>query len=346
MIDKYLMATVREVIRETSDAHTLVFEKPSDSFHYESGQFLTLLFSIGGQQVRRSYSLCTCSITDRYPAVTVKRVNGGLVSNHICDNIKAGDKIEIQAPAGVFILKKAVHKKALFLAGGSGITPIMAMLREALHRNLFETIELVYANRNEQSIIFKEGLSDLALKYPTQLRITHLISEPAQAQAFSGLPTVSMMKEVYVHLGIAKDSDVFTCGPTPFMDAAIEAAIAFGISSEYIHRESFVSLAPPVNAAAVPQGDGVGDVTIKYMGSTYKFNVPETKSILQAAMDANIDLPFSCQSGLCTACMGKCTSGKVHMEGGDGLSKKEIEKGFVLTCVGHPVSPNVVIEID
>jgi len=347
---------VKQVIRETKDAVTLVFHKPSDIRTYKPGQFLTFLLNVNGENLRRSYSLSSSPDTDTDLAVTVKTVLNGKASNYLCSSVKVGDFLDVQAPAGVFTLEKAQTDQLILVGAGSGITPLMGILKTALASKRFSRVVLVFGNRDEEHIIFYKELEALASYHDTLFEVHHVLSQPKNVamHAHEGRITQSGLIKLLENVdGLdVKKADVFTCGPEGMMQEVFKAAEILGINSERVHKESFVSVvdhsgAQTASVADTPAAAGSPDVvTVIYQGSEYKVNVKPKKSILISALDQGIDLPFSCQSGLCTACMGKCTSGKVKMDNPDGLSKKEIEQGFVLTCVGFPVTPNVVIEIE
>lgn len=352
-MSQYLNLKVKEVVKETEDAVTLVFEKPVDPVSYKSGQFLTLIIPINGEKLRRSYSLCSAFGVDEEMAVTVKRVTHGKVSNFVADNLHANTLIEVMQPMGNFVFQPDYHKKRdiVLLGAGSGITPLMSILKAALNQEPQSNVYLVYGNRNENSIIFKNQINSLKQEHGERLKVIHVLSQPINPGT---VPSGRLNRSLIIKLlesfnSLSKEkAEYYVCGPEGMMDEALEALKILNVHNEQIHKESFItSGAEAKSGQVVPENQsGPKEVTIIYQGSEYKVTVPEGKSILQSALDEDIDLPFSCQSGLCTACMGKCTSGKVHLEEQDGLSENEINAGFVLTCVGHPVTGDVVIEID
>lgn len=348
----YFNLTVKEVIRETADATTLVFDGSGQQISYKPGQFLTLILNIQGESVRRSYSLCTYDKVDKDPAVTVKRVQNGKASNYILDQIKKGDVIEAMEAMGTFTIDADYHKQrnVVLIGAGSGITPLMSIAKAVLKEEPLSKIYLLYGNRNEQTVIFASQLDQLKQEHNERLNLVHVFSQPIEDVAHSGRLNRSLiLKNIESFAGLnPTQAEYFICGPKGMMDEALYALKVLNIQDDKIHKESFLSAnEKPSAGTIVPEDqDGPKEVTIMYQGSEYKVIVPVDKTILEAALDQDIDLPFSCQSGMCTACMGKCTSGKVHLNDPDGLSQKEIDQGFVLTCVGHPVSGNVVIEID
>jgi ring-1,2-phenylacetyl-CoA epoxidase subunit PaaE len=353
-MSQYYHLKVREVIKETADAVTLVFDHPAEKIEYKSGQFLTLMPEINGKKERRSYSLCSSPSLDSYLAVTVKRVVNGLVSNFICDQMKAGDTIEVMRPMGVFTFTPDYHLKRniVLIGAGSGITPLMSILKTVLSEEPQSNVMLVYGNRNEDSIIFKKNLEALKAEHQDRLQMVHVLSQPLNKSytPTGRLNRSNIIKAFESNQNLLVSRAMFyLCGPEGMMQEALEALNMLSVPKENIFKESFVSTTEKdstPSVAAETSAGGDHEVTILYQGSEYKFVVPQGKYILETAQDKNIDLPFSCQSGMCTACMGKCVSGKVHMDDPDGLSEREIQNGAVLTCVGKPVTSNVVIEID
>ncbi len=376
--DKYVQLQVREIIKETADAITIVFEKPAHGLAYEPGQFLTLIIPIEGREIRRSYSLCSSPMTDPYPAVTVKRVASGKVSNYLNDTLQIGDQLRVMQPMGVFTTPLAAENQrhVVMFGGGSGITPLMSLIKSMLHAEPHSKISLIYANRHAESIIFKNQLKALSQQYPERFQIIHVLEETSGALAcLGGLITAERVPELLTQLRLQEPvADYFICGPQGMMDQVTEALRQLEIPPHQIHKESFVSsessrksepqpsqeekIEPTQQATwDAPQPIGAYqtfkekatetfEVTIMYEGETYRFAVEPESTILQTALALDIDLPYSCQSGICTACMGKCTSGRVKLDEEDSLTEEDLQQGYVLTCVGHPLTSDVVIKID
>lgn len=348
---KYFHLKVKEVIRETADTITISFWHPlNEMIKYESGQFLTLIPVINGQKVRRSYSMSSSPHAETSPAVTVKRVTDGLVSNWLNDNVKEGDFIEIMEPMGHFkITPDAQNSRTIVLIGaGSGITPLMSIAKTVLKVEAQSRVVLLYGSRDEANIIFKKQLDELVAQYGSRFVVTHSLSRPTgQWDGQEGRINTNFILDQLraVPSFNPANTECFLCGPEGLIDASKKALATFNVPESKVHKESFFHAA----SAEPEEEDGSlkkQEVTVLYEGSEYKFEVAPHQTILEAALDLDIDLPYSCQAGMCTACMGKCTSGKVKLDEEDGLTKSEIEKGFVLTCVAHPLSKNVVIEID
>ena len=370
---------VKEVVRETKDAINIVFDQPD--LTYEPGQFLTLILNIEGEEVRRSYSLCTSPYTDEYPAVTVKRVASGKVSNYLNDTLQAGDTIKIQAPAGTFTteLRSEQARHLVMFGGGSGITPLMSLIKSVLDKEPQSKISLIYANRDEESIIFREHLHQLQSRFADRFHLTHILETPDTLLVCQGgLITPERVPDLLADLPFsAQTTEYFLCGPQGMMDNVLEALRTLDISANLIHKESFVATptkSPTKSPAKSENGQSdaktevssnwdtetsVGalgndavpvteahEVTVIFEGETHQFTVEPDSTILETAIALDIDLPYSCQSGICTACMGKCKSGRMKLDETDALTEDDLREGYVLTCVGHPLTSNVVIEID
>lgn len=353
---KYLKLKVKKVVRETSDSISIYFEHPEKPINYKSGQFLTFILNINGEKVRRAYSLCTSPYCDEFMGVTVKRVEKGLVSNYLNDNIKAGDVIEIMQPMGVFTPEVGEkHQRHMVLLGaGSGITPLISIAKTILVKEPQSRVSLIYANRDEDSIIFKDALDKLELGYKDRFKVIHVLDHPkGEWEGPSGLLNNHALRLLLSRLPDwgGDKTEYYMCGPEGFMHVVTETLQLMEVPKERIFKESFVAGSSEKdedkleNDASLIKKDIAHEVTVIYDGEEYKFTVEPGTSILQTALSKDIDLPYSCQSGLCTACRGKCISGKVRMDEEEGLSEQEINDGYVLTCVGHPITPDVVIEI-
>ena len=347
---QYYKLKIREVVKETADAISIVFENPpSGKMQYKAGQFLTLILPIEGKSVRRAYSLCSSPYVDEYPAVAIKRVEGGLVSNYLNDHAKAGDEIEIMEPMGNFTTEIEASKKRhlIMFAGGSGITPMMDLVQSLLSQESESIASLIYANRNEHSIIFQDKIKSLQASYGDRLHVHHVLDEaPMNWQGPSGLLNPGIIKELFAQIPDwgADKTTYLMCGPEGMMVNVETILTSMNIAKDRIFKESFVS--GTINKEEkVASTSGAHTVKILYDGEEYEIEVAADSTILETALDQDIDLPFSCLSGLCTACSGICTSGQVKMTEEEGLSASEQAAGYVLTCEGHKLTDDVVIEI-
>jgi ring-1,2-phenylacetyl-CoA epoxidase subunit PaaE len=349
----YFDLTVKNVIQETRDAISIVFEQPENKINYKSGQFLTLIASVNGKDVRRAYSLCSSPFVDADMAVMVKRVDNGLMSNWLPDNLKPGQKLKVMEPMGQFTTEFSKDNKRHFVmfGGGSGITPMMSIIKSTLNQEPESICSLIYCNRDIDSIIFKEELSRLETKYEGRLHVIHILDNaPMNWQGLSGLLNRDMLIKLFERIpdwGLEKTTYLM-CGPEGMMKNVDVLLAEHKIPKDKIHKESFVqgTIDKALKKEEAPISEiKAREVTIHYDSQEFKVMVDPKSTILFSALDQGIDLPYSCQSGLCTACRGRAISGKVKMDEEEGLSQSERDEGYVLTCVGHPMTDDVVIEI-
>ena len=350
--NQYSALKIREIVKETADTVTLYFEQPEPFLEYKAGQYITVILDINGKEERRSYSLCTSPYVDAYPGITVKRVKGGLVSNYLNDNMRPGKTIDIMKPMGNFTT--TYHSKNqrhfVMVAGGSGITPIMGITKSVLVNEPQTKVTLLYCSRSEQDIIFKNQLESLVSKYEGRLTVIHNLSQPgADWKGLKGRLDASKV-EGLLKGQIGEIAECYLCGPEGLMDSASSALKTLGVKEEAIHRESFfsdlTSKEEELKAAGKLSPELTREVEVIVDGESYHFEVPAGKTILDAGLDHDVDMPYSCQSGLCTACRGRLLSGQVDMIEDAGLSKTEIEEGYILCCSAKPASSDIKIIIE
>lgn len=337
------LVTVRAVIQETEDTVTLVFERSPYLLDYKAGQFITFIVDIEGEMLRRSYSLATCSDIDRYPAITVKHIAGGKVSNYLNSEVGIGDELEVLPVAGSFVLPDVFPKsyRGVFVAGGSGITPIFSLMKDLLYREEYTEAMLVYASRDEEHIIYADWLRELEDRYGVRVRVVHVLSRASDGwKGMRGRLSSSGLAKLLLGYGLGEDVHYFLCGPQGLMELARDTFRLLGIAESHIHQESFVL---KKGEKKVPM---VSKVTIHYEGEGYDCEVDAGTTLLDAALDVGVDVPFSCSSGMCNACRARCVEGKVRMVEDEGLTEEEKEEGYVLTCVGYAASERVVLEVD
>ncbi len=333
---------VSSVVPETSDTVSLVFEIPGplrDTFDYEAGQFCTFRIPVGGTDLLRCYSMSSAPEVDPELTVTVKRVPGGAVSNWINDNVAAGDEIEATRPAGVFRLVDATEDLVAF-AAGSGITPVLSLVKSAL-ASTGSRIRMLYANRDRESIIFREVLGSLVAEYPERLEVVHHLDIE------QGFPDDASVRE-FVGAGIPVGAQVFICGPTPFMDVTEGAMLDLGVDSSRIHVERFTPAAEPdppaIDSAGTTDGAASAEsavVTVELDGRIESVEHRPGTTVLQVARQVGLSPPYSCESGSCATCMARLVDGTVEMHVNDVLTVDEVDEGWVLTCQSVPTSPTV-----
>lgn len=360
-MSKFFPLKVSNIIRETADANTIVFEKPAGAdFEYKPGQYLTLKADINGESTRRAYSLCSSPITDPALAVTVKRVEGGVMSNYLPDHLKVGDVMEVLPPMGNFVVELDAGKfqHYVLIAGGSGITPLMSIAKSVLQEEPYSKVSLFYANRDVESIIFRKELMEMEATYADRIKVVHnLDTAPADWTGLTGVPNRMQLFPVMQDI-IDRDNlpkVFYMCGPLGMMEEA-QAALSFmGVSPDQIKRELFTApqktaeAESAVAAAATDNGEvegKPGDYSILVMldGDEKTVEVKQSVTILEAVLDAGMDPPYACQMGVCTTCRAKTHVGTVEMEEDEGLSDSEIADGYILTCMAHPMTPNCKIE--
>jgi len=337
--NRFMTLQIKEVVNIARDAVNLVFEKPDEDFQYQPGQFITLIDTVDGKKIRRAYSLNSTPFEDEYPAVTVKRVKEGILSNHINDAYTTGQEVQIMEPMGLFTIDYDADKEtpAVFIGGGSGITPLISLIRSILIKEPKRKIALLYANRSEEYIIFKDKLEQLAEQYSDRLTVKHVL------ETEEGRPTPAMIND-WVKEGHWQASEFFICGPQPMMDVVKEGLNAAGVSAGQMKMESFeAGKTSPKTIIADESEDS--QVTIILDDEEYDISVPANRNILEVGLDEGIDMPYSCQSGMCTACRGKCLEGDVTTDEVEGLSQEELDEGYRLLCIGKPIGDKLRIEI-
>ena len=337
---------VADVVEETSDARSLVFavpdgvEIPADRLRYSPGQFLTLRVpSDRTGSVARCYSLCSSPFTDDQLTVTVKRTVDGYASNWLCDNAHPGMKIHVLAPSGTFV-PRTLDQDFLLLAAGSGITPMMSICKSALSEG-GGTVVLIYANRDENSVIFAGALRELSAKYPDRLTVVHWL------ETVQGLPTAAALAGL---AGPYIGRDAYICGPGPFMAAAEEALKNSDAPAHKIHIEVFKSLESDPFAAVVIEEDdsdeGPATAIVTLDGERHEVRWPRSAKLLDVLLDKGLDAPFSCREGHCGACAVLKKSGEVAMEVNDVLEASDLEEGLILGCQSRPMSDSVEVTYD
>jgi 3-ketosteroid 9alpha-monooxygenase subunit B len=336
---------IADVLAETDDARSLVFsvpdgaDVPADRLRYAPGQFLTLRVpSDRTGSVARCYSLCSSPFTDDALTVTVKRTADGYASNWLCDHAHPGMRIHVLAPSGTFV-PKTLDDDFLLLAAGSGITPIMSICKSALSEGSGQVV-LVYANRDDRSVIFADALRELAAKYPDRLTVLHWL------ESLQGLPSATALAQL---AGPFTERQAFICGPGPFMAAAREALETLKVPVQQVHIEIFKSLETDPFVAVKIEDEGnepPATAVVELDGETHTVSWPRRAKLLDVLLDAGLDAPFSCREGHCGACATTLRSGKVNMEVNDVLEQQDLDDGLILACQSHPETDSVEVTYD
>lgn len=340
--DGFYTLTVSDIRQEANDAFTIQFDNIPYIFKdFSAGQHLTIKVNINGKTLYRTFSISSIPNTDNFLTLTIKRIKGGIVTNYLSDNLKAGDTLEATAPSGQFYLtpEPAHQKHYVMIAGGSGITPIYSMIGTILKFEPKSKITLLYANRNSKSIIFKEHFDKWLIQFSGQLEIKHFLSEEENPTHFvKGFITKVSLEELVNRYGKGK-LDFYLCGPEIMTNKLIEDLAYLGVSKHQVHRELFLIAAQNEITTSLN-----ATITAKIFGKTYHFSTNAGKTILQSGLELQIPLPYSCQSGLCGTCKMKCTAGKVTMLNNQVLSEQDIKAGYVLTCQALPETEKITIQ--
>ena len=343
---------VIDIKNETSDTVSVAFEIPEggkSTFDFTSGQYLTLKFNINGNEERRSYSMCSSPFSGEPIRIAVKRVDKGLVSNHINDVIKVGDQIEVMSPQGNFTLETSLEQKTyVAFAAGSGITPIWSMIKSVLDNEPGSKFVLFYGNKTSDSTIFKNEIDSLT---GDRLSVYHILSREETGNSITNgrIDKNKATELLKSNLDLLKSKAFFMCGPEEMIFNVKDVLQTLGVSEDKIKFELFTT---PVLLAAekeveVSNFTGTAKVKVIYDEEETEFELASVgENVLEAAMRNDVDAPFSCKGAVCCTCKAKVTEGKMIMDANYALSDEEVAEGFVLACQAHPASENVVIDFD
>jgi ring-1,2-phenylacetyl-CoA epoxidase subunit PaaE len=350
---------ISKIQKETEDALSISFSIPEDlkkEFQYKQGQYLTLKFDLNGKEQRRAYSMSSSPL-EKDLTVTVKRVQKGLVSTHMTTQLAVGTTVAVMPPQGRFFTPADVtNRKNYYMIGaGSGITPLLSMIKTIVETEPQSVVYLLYSNRNEESIIFKQQLDELQTRYVNQLYVEHILSQPKREKS-GGLfgvfskgtlnwqGKVGRISEDVLEKWLQdapkthKQSEVFICGPDAMMKTAEKTMLGKGFDATNIHTEHFSS----VETEKSENLKGA-KVNVQLRGESIDFVATEGKTILEMLIDLKKDAPYSCTSGACSTCIAKVTKGTVKMDACYALDDDEVAAGYILTCQAHPTSSEVEI---
>ena len=354
---------VSNITPEAAGAVAITFQVPENlrsGFNFKAGQFLTLRATIDGNDVRRSYSISSSQnsyVQNGTLEVGIRPVQGGVFSNWAATQLKVGDVLRVMPADGRFIVQRprAIHRVGF--AAGSGITPILSILASTLEEQTESKFTLVYGNRRMDSVMFNEALQDLKDRYPNRLTLIHVLSRQAQeVPLLEGRIDEAKVKEIVNSLLPAASMDeVFICGPEAMIEATEKALLEVGVPERNIRTERFTS--PTLEALPAearkqvvlghsPESKGDVALTIVLDGKKHQMQMSATDKILDVALAAGLDLPYSCKGGVCCTCRAKVMQGSVVMEKNFTLEKWEAEQGFVLSCQAKPTSKEVVMSFD
>ncbi len=356
---------IKNLRHETSDCVSIAFDVPDHikpKFNFIQGQYLTLKTTIGGEEIRRSYSICS-SPCEGELRIAVKRVEGGIFSTFANQKLKKGDILEVAAPDGRFYPTQKTHpevaqKHYVLIAAGSGITPILSILKTALQTEPQSEVSLIYGNRNTASIIFREDIEGLKNKYMERLRVFHVLSrERMDSDLFHGRIDSPKIKQIFDKIpdilrGLipkprgGQMTQFFICGPEDMINDVRNALIERGIDRHNIHFELFGTNKKAATINHSLSEKVISVATIRLDGVSFDVPIHEGEAVLDAALAVGADLPFACKGGVCCTCRAKLTEGGVEMDVTYALDPEEVESGFILTCQSHPKTAKITVNFD
>lgn len=336
---------VQEIRRETGDTITLCFKQPAlRKIRYLAGQYISLSFRINGRKYTRPYSFSSSPSGDVFLETTIKRIPNGILSNYIHNNVQVGDVVEVLEPMGDFVHQiEETFDEIYFWGVGSGITPLISIIKEVLISNSDTKVNLVYGNKNFESTIFLELINELLVKYSDQLTVWHFHSQYAHSENHHFVKSGRINKDFILELLKSKDvkkTKHYICGPKDLKATITAALLQIDCPQDHIFSEEFELVKNPKDFEDIE----THTVNIKFQGNEIPVEVEKGKSVLEAALDAGIELPYSCQTGSCSQCTGKANEGDLKMI---GLAKErtDLQKGEFLLCCSHPLKENVCIEV-
>ena len=354
-MQKYKMICPRrKVIRETKDAVTITFDISESGFNYLPGQFINVSMVINGEKITRSYSLSSSPDLDPYPAITVKRVTDGLMSNYLVDYAEQIPELEIEGPYGAFVPSESSYQSGhiVLLSGGSGITPLLSIAKSLLSKSAGVQLTLIYANRNWSDAIFTAAIETLALEYKDRLTVFHALSrQEGPKPSFTGtliedrlskLLVKKLLKQVTA--GKQSGTHYFICGPSGLMKVYHDVLKSLQVSETDIFIERFTAEDEILEKLSLPQI--TREVLVHFYEQTHLIEIPPATSLLSAALKEGISFGHSCKSGTCGSCVALLTSGKVSMLKNYALTENEVAQGMILLCQSYPLSEDITIEFD
>ena len=352
MSTRFEKVRIKQVRKETDDCVSILFDIPASlekQFTYLPGQHITLRTFINDEEIRRTYSLCSSPLHNEW-RVAVKKLDFGVFSAFANHTLKSGDEIEIMPPLGHFVLHHSNEEKQyIFFAAGSGITPVLSILKTGLAQQPNSNFILVYGNKNRQSIIFKEEIEALKNKYVERFQIMYILSrEQTEAPINEGRINAEKCSHLFKTLLSLNADDFFICGPEEMIFRVRDFLEEKGVEQKKIHFELFNTITvEKKNFNVSDESAQSSHIQIKLDGRSFEFDLPyNSKTILDAALSSGADLPYACKGGVCTTCKAKLLKGNVQMNVNYGLEPEEVAAGFILTCQSHPTTENVVIDFD
>ncbi|MCG8205878.1 ferredoxin--NADP reductase [Tenacibaculum finnmarkense] len=339
---------IEKIIKETADAVSILFTVPAElkeAYTFIAGQYVTIKASINGQEIRRAYSICASPKSNQIK-VAVKAVEKGLFSTYATTQLKENTVLEVSEPEGKFVLEPKAAKNYLAFAAGSGITPVLSMIKAVLEKEVSSTFTLVFGNKKAESTIFYDELNGLSEAYPKQFNLHYIFSKEAVSNSKFGRIDKGHVNYFVknIHKAISFDA-TYICGPEEMINLVSETLQEANFDKENIHFELFTASATATEIPAA-SSDGKSEITVLLDDEETTFSMDKTDTLLAASLRNKLDAPYSCQGGVCSSCIAKVTQGKAVMSKNSILSDDELEDGFVLTCVAHPCTPKLVLDFD
>lgn len=338
---------IQEIKQETANAVSVVFDIPENlksNFSFTAGQYITLQQEIEGSAIRRAYSICSTPKSDEV-RVAIKAVENGTFSTYATSHLKIGDEIEITAPEGRFLLQPEANKNYIAFAAGSGITPILSMVKSVLENEPSSTFTLIYGNKSAADTIFYDELNALKETYTTQLKLHYIFSREDVKNQLRGRIDKSVTNYFVKNMYKETSFDAaFLCGPEEMIAIVSSTLKGNNFSSENIHFELFTAAVDEEAAAEIKEG--TTEITVLLDDEETTFTMQQTDDILAASLRKDLDAPYSCQGGVCSSCLAKVTAGKAVMVKNSILTDSEVEEGLILTCQAHPTTSKITIDFD
>lgn len=351
MLMEFYKLPVIQKKQETVNSCSLFFNIPenlAENFKYKAGQYLTIKIQLENREERRAYSISSAPNLDDLVRITIKNIDGGLVSSYLVNNVHEGDILEIMPPQGNFTVDPdpSNQKTYILIAAGSGITPLYSIAKTILHFEPNSKVILFYSNRKPSDIIFYDELKDLEHSFAGNLKILHFISQnPDKQKYYDRLNPIMFEELLKENLHSSDDVDFYLCGPTSFMQMVESKLLEMNFAQEKIHKESFTADVEKSNETEYFEYQD-RKIKIKVYGQEYEILVEKGDNIITAGIKNGLILPYSCQIGACSTCRAMLVSGKVNMHVREGLTDNEIKQGYILTCQSYPLTDDVVIDFD
>lgn len=336
---------VSDIKRETPNAISIEFHVPDHlktNFDFKAGQYITIKHFEKGTEIRRAYSICS-SPKSKSLRVGVKRVDQGVFTPYAHNHLKIGDELEVMIPTGKFVLEPNLENYVAF-AAGSGITPILSLIKATLEESPKSNFLLIYGNKTREETMFYDDIMELSKQYPERLQIEFIFSRKEEPHARFGRIDRSIVNYFLnnKYRNISHES-YYLCGPKEMIDVVSETLKDKGVPKENIHFELFTT---EDTGELTENHEGDTEITIILDDEEETFSMPKKKSVLDAALDEGLDAPYSCQGGICSTCIARIKEGKAEMRNNQILTDSEIEEGLILTCQAHPTTPKIVVDYD